>query len=322
VADAQDNQIRVFSPTGVIATRVGRTGSGPLEFKGLSLLAFGPDRHLWARDEGNARLLVFDVSRAPARNVRTVPLTTYSGGSRAAIVFEPDGANVDESITFDARTQRFLPLRLKRTTAGAIVRTDTLREPPEVAAGLHRITKEQKDAAGKIVGMSQALVSQPYGPMWLRAYGPGGVRAEAVSTRYEVRVIGADGRLLRTLRRALPPVPLSTRERQAAEKQLDERVATHGATRSALPFGVPRTIAPVTALVWARDGALWVERAVADGAPAEADVYDAAGRLVAVAELPRGFQMRAAMPFIDGRTAYGVVRDSLDVESVVRVRFR
>lgn len=39
VADAQDNQIRVFSATGVLLGKIGRVGSGPLEFKRLRTIA-------------------------------------------------------------------------------------------------------------------------------------------------------------------------------------------------------------------------------------------------------------------------------------------
>lgn len=322
VADRQDNQIKVFSPSGALVQKFGRAGSGPLEFKRLATITFGPDGLLWARDEGNARMLAFDVTKSPFANARTVPLRNMTGGSRMTPIFESAGIMVDESITFDKKLDAFRPVRQRISSTGDITRADTIPVPGDAFAGIHKFTKVQTNAGGTSV--SSYTIPQPYGPRWLRAYGPGGLRAEAMSSRYEVHVYGADGRLLRTLRRAVPPVRLSASEAKAAEKQLNERAETHKVARSAIPFGVPSSKAPLEALCWTIDGHLWVQRSVADGRPSEADVYDAAGKWIAVAEWPSKLDAmnQAVTPAIRGQSMLAVTRDSSDVESVVRVRFR
>jgi len=315
VADRQDNQIRVFSATGVFQSRIGRAGSGPLEFKRLATIGFGPDRLLWARDEGNARMLGIDVSASPARGVRNVPLQQFTGGSRLPLTFEAEGRLVDESIFFERASESFRQTRLVRNLEGSVIKTDTLKVPPGADAGVHKVTRVQKDANGKQVGMSQGFFWQPHGPQWLRAYGPQGLRAEVVSSRYEVTVFSANGQTLRTLTRSVPPVALSARERRVADSTLRE-------VKSDLPFGVPSAKAPIVGLFWSTDGSLWVERAVSDGAPREADVYDRGGRLVAIAEWPRDIDVFNGYPAIAGTTVHAVRTDGDGVESVVRLRFR
>lgn len=324
VADRKDNQIRVFSPSGVLVEKLGRVGSGPLEFKRLATITIGPDGLLWARDEGNARMLAFNVTKSPFMNARTVPLKKFTGGSRMPITFESVGVLADESITFDKALDTFRPVRMRINGAGDILRADTIPVPAGANAGMYKETRVEKDAAGKEMGVSSYMVPQPFGPQWLRAYGPGGQRAEAVGLRYEVKVYGADGRLVRTLQRAIAPVALSPREAKASEKTLNERVEMHKMNRSALPFGVPKTKPAVESLTWTQDGTLWVQRYVADGRPSEADVYDANGRWIAIAEWPSKLELmdQGVVPVIRGMTMVGTTRDSSDVESVVRLRFR
>jgi hypothetical protein len=315
VADAQDQKIRVFSNTGALVASVGRSGSGPLEFKRLATIVIGPDRLLWARDEGNARMTALDVSKLPATSVRQVPLRQFTGGSRVPITFDATGALIDESIYFDNTMESFRPLRLRRAQSGDVLRTDTLPVPPGAFAGVHKVLKVQKDAAGRQVGMSQGYLWQPFGPEWLRAYGALGLRADAVGSRYEVNIYSADGKLLRTLRRAVAPVPVSAREKRVKDSTL-------AAQSTDLPFGVPTHKAPLIGLRWTEEGELWIERSVADGQPREADVYDANGRFIAIAEWPHHVDLIHEFSVIRGRIAHSVTTDANDLESVVRLRFR
>lgn len=315
VADAQDLQIRVFSPTGASLARIGRSGSGPLEFKRLGPIGFGPDRLLWARDEGNARMLGIDASVTPALVKKNVPLQSFTGGSRLPITFEPDGSLVDETIWFDQTMASFRTLRVRHGASGAITRSDTLTVPPGAFAGMHKVTTVQKDAKGTRMGTSQRYYWQPYGPQWIRAYSPGGGRAEVVTSRYEVHIYDAGGTRVRTVARTVPAVPLSAKERAKADSTIDD-------AKPDLPFGVPATKAPIVGLTYAKDGRLWVERAVADGRPREADVYDASSRLIAVAEWPRAIDLYNGHPFITGNTVTTVATDADGIERVVRLRFR
>jgi hypothetical protein len=75
-------------------------------------------------------------------------------------------------------------------------------------------------------------------------------------------------------------------------------------------------------LRWTEEGELWIERSVADGQPREADVYDANGRFIAIAEWPHHVDLIHEFSVIRGRIAHSVTTDANDLESVVRLRFR
>lgn len=315
VADADDSQVRLFSGNGALVAKIGRSGSGPLEFKRLATITIGPDRLLWTRDEGNARMLAIDVSKLPATSAKNVPLLQFTGGSRLPITFDPSGALIDESSWFDQSNTSFRPLRVRRSLTGAVLRIDTLIIPAGAFAGVHKVTKVQKDAAGKQIGMSQGYMWQPYGPQWLRAYGPGGLRADAVGSRYEVHIYGPEGQLVRTLKRVVTPILLSAHEKRLGDSTLN-------ASKTDLPFGVPAAKPPIVGLLWSQDGNLWVERSTEDGRPREADVYVANGRLIAIAEWPRILDLLSGYAAIRGRVVHAVVTDASDLERIVRLQFR
>ncbi len=315
VADGEDQQIRVFSATGTALPSIGRKGSGPMEFKRLAAIAFGPDGKLWTRDEGNARLALLDVAKAPPTLSRVIPMKQFTGGSRWPITFEREGQVIDESIWFDKTVDAFRPLRLRISNTGDVLRVDTLVVPPGAFAGEHNATKVQKDAAGTVIGMSSRRYAQPHGPKWLRAYGPNGMRADAVGSSYAVRIYDGNGRLVRTIAREVPPVPLSARERKLADSTID-------AIKVDVPFGVPSAKAPIIGILWTQAGELWVERAMPDGAVREADVYDAKGQRIAVAEWPRAINLMDPLSVVRGPTAYAPTWNADDLPQVVRLRFR
>lgn len=316
VADRQDNQLKVFAPTGAFVSRIGRDGSGPLEFSRLAGVTFAPNGLLWTRDEGNARMLGIDISSKLPKVLRTVATPQMMNGSHVAITFNPDGSIVDEASFYDKATDSFRPLRLRRSLAGLVARTETLTVPAGANDGVKKVSQVQKDANGRETGIAQYYVWQPHGPQWLRAYGPGGTRAEVVTSRYEVVIYDENGKVLRTLTRTVPPVPLSARERQRADSSLS-------ANKQKVPFGVPSNKAPIIGLKFSADGSVWVERAVEDGKVREADVFDRTGRLIAVASWPRTIEITTDYrAVISGATVTALSTDASEIERIVRLRFR
>ncbi len=144
IADAGDNNIRVFAPDGKFVSTIGRKGAGPLEFGRLAGMAFGPERLLWTRDEGNGRFLALDVAAAPARVAKQVPLLNFTSGNHTAIVFDPEGMMVDEGSFYDKAADTFRPIRIRRSPAGVTVQSDTL---PPVA--LSATEKQRADSNGQ-----------------------------------------------------------------------------------------------------------------------------------------------------------------------------
>ena len=69
-------------------------------------------------------------------------------------------------------------------------------------------------------------------------------------------------------------VALSTNERQGADALLNTIARNIGVPRANLALEIPDRKMPLTLIVFDLDGRLWVERAVPDGQPGEADLYD------------------------------------------------
>ncbi len=63
-------------------------------------------------------------------------------------------------------------------------------------------------------------------------------------------------------------------------------------------------------------------RSTEDGRSREADVYDANGRFIAIAEWPRILDLLSGYPAIRGRVVHAVVTDASDLERIVRLQFR
>ena len=242
VADAQDNLIRVFTPSGRVAGTIGRVGSGPLEFKRVAAIGFGDGGMLWARDEGNVRMHVVEVSGVEFREVKTVPMANYSSGSRVPIVVLADGTLVDEGFIFDATLASMRPTRVLRSPSGIIRKTDTLPVPEGAFAGVVRMVEEARDGNGKVGGgTSVRTYSQPFGPRWLRAYSARGLRADAVSSSYLIRIFDGDERLRATIRRTAIGVAASASEREQAAMPFRER-------NIKMPFEIPKLKAPIVAI--------------------------------------------------------------------------
>ena len=322
VADGQDQQIRVFSPTGAFVAKIGRKGAGPVEFSGLGTIAFSADGMLWVRDERNGRFQILDVRAIPAKLVRTVPLLNHSSGSLQPITFDVAGNVIDEWNFFDAKAKRFRPSRIRLSSTGVSLQTDTLPIPIGADAGEYKIVTAQKSASGTVIGTSEQRIYQPNGPQWVRAYGARGARADVVSSRYDVSVFDDRGTLVRHIVRTVSEVPLSEKERATGEARLKSVANAVSASAGSLPFGVPRVHPPLVGLAYATDGTLWVERTTPDGQPREADVFDTNGRRVATAEWPRELEVTRGRTFIGNRYTCSLAMDSDQVERVVCLRFK
>lgn len=313
VVDAGSGDARVFSPAGQFLYRIGQKGTGPGDLGGPCCVAIDGRGRAWIQETSNRRYSVFELG--PER-------ATFLYSVRA-----PGGAaRIDDRVTWDAsgrfshtthESSTTAPSRLVRLftdSTGAVVRRDTL--PVAARDSLDDIVVEKVVDGGRAT-YSMAL---PFGAAELRALGPGGEHAHAVSSSYSVSWYGPGGKLLRTIRRPANPPAVSAREKSEARAQVGEfatRVTASGAKVSAT---IPDRKAPIVGLGFDLDGRLWVERAVADGEPRQADVFDAMGRLVTVATWPADVALRFHQ--IRGNVALGLRLDADDVPVVVRIAFR
>jgi len=162
---------------------------------------------------------------------------------------------------------------------------------------------------------------------------------------YSLRVFSQDGGLERVVRRPVEPVPVTSADQAAyramLRKLVERRLATAG--QAANPAAVAYVDQMLKNMQFAEffpayanllggpDNTLWVQRyattlpTAEDGQPdlenltsPEWDVFDAQGRLLGKVKLPERFSAMRVL----GNAVYGVERDDLDVQHVVRLTVR
>jgi hypothetical protein len=312
VADAQANELRAFSAAGDFRFRVGRAGAGPGEFDGPCCLAFGDDGNLWVRDGGNARYEVSELGDTAAAYVGSVRMAHGDVNRRAPVTFDTQGRLIDIGYRpgADGEPRTF---RMHLDPAGEVVASTPVHAAPAESTAVHEVPYDNPAGGGV------RYFYQPYGPGELIAHSPAGGYAYALSSRYAISWFDDEGTVVREVAGDVADGPLvSEAERLRAEAGLDQQASYIGRTRAALPFDIPARKPPLRRLFFDLDGRLWVQRNVAEGEPALADVYDPAGRRAKRVTWPAAVDL--SMGIIRGGVALGVARDELDIERVVRLR--
>ena len=302
VANYGSRELRFYDANGRFLKSVGRHGDGPGEFDwlGKALRTDGDSLILW--DPNNARLSVFDSG---GRFVRSVPLRSGQGVSFP----EPFGRASDGSLI--AR------ISARSSTVGAI------RSPAyfvRYGPDLLPIDTIAERAGGERFIQPCGNGMCGYDPPFARSTSAAfrGDRLHVgTADRYEIDVIGLDGRVLRSIRVARPPREISSAE-VARQRETFIGGARNAERRRELEevyamMTVPGTMPAYRDLRVDRTGNLWVEeyRTTDDEAP-RWTVFDSTGRLLGSIATPRALRLDE----INDDHLLGVFRDSLDVEHV------
>lgn len=156
-----------------------------------------------------------------------------------------------------------------------------------------------------------------------------------VNTEYSIGMYATGGRLQRIVRRQFQQQPVTEADRAALRRFLGETIAQQGAPPQVLQtvldnIGFADVYPAFNNLMSGPEGSFWVQRVqTADDVAARGgqfdaqdvgspiwDVFDADGRYLGVLELPRRFTPLQ----IQGDRIWGVWRDDLDVQHVLRLR--
>lgn len=314
VSDRQLRQVKVFSPDGHFLRAMGRPGSGPGEF------GRGPlDLLLTVGDT----LLVPDVQ------------------NRRINRFGPDGSILPSAPLDPARGR---PLRFNWNPAS---RFSAVQVRP-ARAGTHRDAIRVVESSG---AFGDTLLLVPSGGLFegagLRYFTPEPAwdvtdsltAIYAVNSEYSISFYDRGGSLRRIIRKAFAPRPITERDIRAIFAYLDRAWIAAGVPPARLEanrqrIGFAEFFPAFFSFQVGFEGSLWVQPVrspgdlsdeeierydfVEDFGDSDWEVFDRHGRYLGMVRMPPRFQPR----LFHEDVIYGVLRDDLDVQHIVRVRVR
>jgi len=329
----QDHEIRMHDPSGALIGSVGREGEGPGEFDGIGPMGIVGDT-LWVLDNGLYRISFFDL-RGNLLGMRRVPIE-LGGPGPGAEPPRPTGLLRDGTIVGASPAWSHL-VAAGEITQQAIVGMDTTGAAGDTIATyslINSVWEISNHAQGQAYFGSYR--NQPFTDteiVQLSDYDMIGVRvdrsppeADGAAT-FGVTIWRIDGDTVFSRRYAYEPIPLRT---TIVDSIIDE--FAEGVANSAFLAGratkeqaeewaraglyVPTYHPPVSALVIARDGTLWLRGEELGEPTVRWRILSAEGDPMGVVELPAGFRMMYA----DGLQVWGSEAGELDVPQIVRYR--
>lgn len=314
VLDQQAARVVVFDAEGRHRGTLGAPGAGPGELSpGATAVLVAPDGVVTVPDMGNARVTRFagdgSATSWPLRLEHGIPVRwdDLADGTLVAQLraVSPSGGDLADPI-------------VRYGTAGSVV--DTLTSLP--------------GGASVTVGDGGLPSISLFAPEPLWDVAPDGDLAWAMNSDYDIRRHAPDGSLTSVVRRDVDSRSVSQRDRAVLTEMVRDLMLDQGVPAAAVQeisarMRIADRFPALAAVHLDGDGGVWVQRvaiptdagedAVVDPmdlGSADWDVFDDAGRWRGTVRLPERFTMMA----IRGDALYGVVRDDLDVQRVVRLR--
>lgn len=309
VLEGQARAVRVFGPDGQHIRTIGRTGSGPGEFRLPIGLRWDAAGRLWVVDAGNARYAIFDTAGAYQTMVRRTTNFTrlhWPGG------FDPAGRLFDTAIlpgegSASASSPGVKALIAFRVDAPDPVPADTIRIP-QYEGPLFEALNER--------GQRSMSIPVPFTPQLVWHFEPRGALWTAITGDYQIARIDIDGDTTRVVKRDFRPAPVTADDREQALATLDWFAAQGGRVD---PSRIPSTKPAIHSLFTDSDGYLWVQPVTTtEDQGYLVDLFDPDGRYLGEIRLP--FKLGSLPPVIIGDRLYAVTRDEMEVQYVVRAR--
>jgi hypothetical protein len=311
VPDTQARHIRVFSPDGQYLLTIGGPGGGPGEL---------------GRNASFVALTAGDTLIVPDRTNRRVNR------------YAPDGTVLPDA---PLRVEQGRPVRYNLSPSGlaaaqlrlpVVPRMDAIVELASSGSFGDTLLKFPSGGADALPGEIQQFSPEP---MWeitdslTALYG--------VNNEYRIGMYDGSGSLTRILSKSHEPVAVTERDLRAFFTYLDRAWLAAGVSRSRLPELHSRThfaefYPAFMSVQLGYRGTIWVQRIQPPGdltdeeierynfleefGSPDWDVFDPAGRFLGVVTMPARFQPR----LFHGDRIYGVWRDDLDVQYLIRLR--
>lgn len=313
VLDGQAREVRVFDVDGGFVRTIGGPGGGPGELDRPGAVLIGAGDTIYVPDAGNQRVQRF---LADGSEAGSFPLG-MSGGIPIGWGGGPEGLLLQEVRLLPSQGGEEGVLILIRAGDGEI-RDTLVRLPIGQALAIRN-------------GAPQMTLFAPE-PMWTAL--EDGRIATGRTSEYRLEIRTGGGRVERIVRKAHERLPFGADDRRELRQRLREHFEDQPPSPAADRLLQSMEYAdhyPVFAsLFGGPGGSLWVRHAldVASLRPrdleafdvrafggSEYDVFDREGRLLGTIVMPEGFRpMRSR-----GEHVYGVLRDELGVEYVVRM---
>ena len=319
VTDIQAQHIQVYAPDGSYVQTIGQRGSGPGEFQGAAFVLVGPGDTLLVPDVQNQR-----VNR-----------------------FAPDGSSLG-SVRIDL--QQGLPIVFQGTERGVMaqqVRQFSLPGQPVIENPQDAIRTLAPDGTIQDTLLSFAsgeTFRLSGGAPQFKFYSPEPAwdisddrLLFAVNDDYRFGVYSTTGELDRVIKKTFERRPVAQRDKDALMTFLENAWADAGVPAQAIAqlkqnVSYGEFFPAFATLTTGPAGTTWVQHIQAaselsedeyaawnpiedQGGPAW-DVFDAQGRYLGIVTMPRRFAPRV----FRGEDVYGVWRDELDVQYVLRLR--
>jgi hypothetical protein len=298
VADALNDEIKVFDPNGALAFRFGRDGEGPGEFGTIYSLAWLGDT-LLALDFQVGRIGLFSADGEWIGQRRHPG--SISGSPAFLRFFQTDQR---EAWAFSLSTSPDRSRVFVRHTPNGV--SDTLR-----------LLSADDPTSSVIIcdhpNGSISFFNIPYASRLLQHPARNGLLAAVQTAEYRIAFLDATGDTVRVVERELEPVPTTSDGwDEGLEEYRTYRDENPGASCEPGSVDRPSVQPPVRSLLLDPGGRLWTEVITVDGVFWE--VFDPRGRLAG--RVPAFSYGDRTAPYFSDRYVVAVHTDTLDTPSV------
>jgi hypothetical protein len=278
VADAHNHQLRYFEPGGKLLRTMGRQGSGPGEFQGISWINECGGDSVFVYDFVLQRISVFDPDGDLARSFH--PRTPVRGRGPARLACAPGGRFVVSTRSTDAVRRRVGPHRLTAPVAVISQYGSVVHDFGEFP-GPDRYRHRNSDGPHPL-GRDIALA----------------VSADRVfigtADAYEIGIFSLDGAQEGLIRLDSPPRRVSRRDRDLyVQTQLAEIEDPNSRRRSAAWYrslDFPEFLPAYMSFLTDPEGNLWVEEYLRPGERNPRwSVFSSTGHFMGTIEMPERF---------------------------------
>lgn len=284
VIDSKDSRVKVFDAAGKFVRAFGRQGQGPGEVNQPTGILVSPEKEVLVEDLLNRRLAVFGLDGTFLRHVSTAKALGINGiqmDGRGTIVARSMGLAEGGKMALEVKTY------------------DAEFNPKVKLASF-----EMQIAGGAKINPFSAMDL-------LCVLGRDGLLYLGSARAYEIRIVSADGRLVKTIARDHDPVPFT----QADKDEMMERLSgvPGGAANLKDMIQFPDAFPPFSYFLLTDEGRLLIK--TFEKGPAEKefywDVFDADGRYIARVPLAHDIQLwrdGKAYFFVEDEDGYRVLR--------------